>query len=237
MKLTLNSTARRRTAIAISRSFGGPQIPSPVRRMAPKPRRLTVSSPPSSIVPAVAADRLVAFLMLTFTVHSPSVHLFRGAPTGSARFDRWGDSRRVSPEVFSVNNVMSGDYERLDPRRPVFRGISNQSHTALLMVSAGHGAISPGRRISIRKSKVVSVERRGATAVGIGCISGCEALGELGNWVVANWLCALVLLCDRKLLADLNRCSLILSNSPEQNFLSQVYSICALSVGQVNSVA
>src|SRR6185436_4484728 len=66
MKLTPNSTARRRTAIAVAGSLGCPQIPSPVRRMAPKPRRLTVSSPPRAIVPLMAADRIVVF-SLTFT--------------------------------------------------------------------------------------------------------------------------------------------------------------------------
>src|SRR5947208_15356905 len=55
MKLTPSSTARRRTAIAAAGSLGGPQIPSPVIRMAPKPRRCTVSSPPSEIVPLEAA--------------------------------------------------------------------------------------------------------------------------------------------------------------------------------------
>src|ERR1035438_590264 len=176
MKLTPKSTARRRMAIAVARAFGGPQIPSPVRRMAPKPKRLTGSSPPSSAALAGAADRLVAFLVLSFPVHSPSMHLFRGAPTGSARFDSWGDRRRVSPEVFFVNNVMPGDRKSLDPRRPVLRGISNQNHTTF-MVSAGHGAIRRGRRVSIHDSKVVAVEGRGAIAAGIGCISGYEVLG------------------------------------------------------------
>src|SRR5207244_5101816 len=55
MKLTPSSTARRRTAIAAAGVLGGPQIPSPVIRMAPKPRRWTVSSPPSEIVPLEAA--------------------------------------------------------------------------------------------------------------------------------------------------------------------------------------
>src|SRR5712672_2396640 len=64
MKLTPKSTARRRTAIAAARSLGGPQIPSPVRRMAPKPRRLTVSSPPREIVPLLAADWLVVFSLI-----------------------------------------------------------------------------------------------------------------------------------------------------------------------------
>src|SRR5260221_12730796 len=64
MKLTPNSMARRRTAIAVAGSLGGPQIPSPVRRMAPKPRRLTVSSPPRAIVPLPAADRLLVFLLI-----------------------------------------------------------------------------------------------------------------------------------------------------------------------------
>src|SRR5260221_8136568 len=66
MKLIPKPMARRRTAIAALRSLGGPQIPSPVRRMAPKPRRLTVSSPPKSIVPQSAADRLVAFSLMFF---------------------------------------------------------------------------------------------------------------------------------------------------------------------------
>src|ERR1019366_7542956 len=135
MKWTPKSTARRRMAIAVARSFGGPQIPSPVRRIAPKPRRLTVSSPPSSIVPAVAADRLVAFLVLSFTVHAPSMHLFRGTPTGSARFDSWGDRRRTRTEVLFVNNIILGDYESLDPRRPVLRGIRHQNQATFLMAA------------------------------------------------------------------------------------------------------
>src|SRR6059036_1002563 len=47
MKLTPSSTARRKTFFALSRSGGQPQIPSPVRRIAPKPRRLTNRSPPN----------------------------------------------------------------------------------------------------------------------------------------------------------------------------------------------
>src|SRR6266700_1246249 len=47
MKLTPSSTARRKTFFAPSRSGGQPQIPSPVRRIAPNPSRLTNRSPPS----------------------------------------------------------------------------------------------------------------------------------------------------------------------------------------------
>src|SRR6266496_6612309 len=47
MKLTPNSTARRKTFFAFSRSGGQPQIPSPVNRIAPKPSRLINRSPPS----------------------------------------------------------------------------------------------------------------------------------------------------------------------------------------------
>src|SRR5437870_5245965 len=47
MKLTPSSTARRKTFFAFSRSGGQPQIPSPVKRIAPKPSRLTKRSPPS----------------------------------------------------------------------------------------------------------------------------------------------------------------------------------------------
>src|SRR5262249_6765271 len=59
MKLTPSSMARLSTALAWSRSAGSPQIPGPVRRMAPNPSRLTVRSPPMSIVPASAAEGVV----------------------------------------------------------------------------------------------------------------------------------------------------------------------------------
>src|SRR5687767_12790390 len=55
MKLTPSSTARRNTVLAASRSGGSPQIPRPVTRIAPKPRRLTVRSPPIVIVADDAA--------------------------------------------------------------------------------------------------------------------------------------------------------------------------------------
>jgi len=87
------------------------------------------------------------------------------------------------------------------------------------LIADGDIAASRGRRISIHDSKVVSVKGRGAIAVGTACISGYEALGELRNRVVASWLCVLVLLRDRKFLADFNRSGLILSNSSEQHFL------------------
>ena len=45
MRFTSSSTARRNVASAASRSGGGPQIPLPVMRIAPNPRRLTVQSP------------------------------------------------------------------------------------------------------------------------------------------------------------------------------------------------
>src|SRR5579859_6878220 len=55
MKLTPSSTTRRSVAMACSRLGGSPQIPDPVIRIAPKPMRLTVRSPPTSMVPAAAA--------------------------------------------------------------------------------------------------------------------------------------------------------------------------------------
>src|ERR1700721_1083634 len=50
-----SATTRGRVAVACSRLGGSPQIPEPVIRIAPKPRRLTVRSPPTSMVPAAAA--------------------------------------------------------------------------------------------------------------------------------------------------------------------------------------
>src|SRR5205807_7792707 len=63
MKLTSSSTARRRTANAPLRSFGGPQMPSPVRRMAPKPRRCTEISPPSKTSSATLAESSFLFMI------------------------------------------------------------------------------------------------------------------------------------------------------------------------------
>src|SRR5256885_14547659 len=53
MRFTPSSTARLRTLSAAARSFGQPQIPSPVIRMAPNPRRFTVRSPPILNVPLI----------------------------------------------------------------------------------------------------------------------------------------------------------------------------------------
>src|SRR5208283_926217 len=63
MKLTSSSTARRRTASAPLRSFGGPQMPSPVRRIAPNPRRCTEISPPNETSPAVFAESSFLFMI------------------------------------------------------------------------------------------------------------------------------------------------------------------------------
>src|SRR5467141_4493814 len=63
MKLMSSSTARPRTANAALRSFGGSQIPSPVRRIAPKPRRCTEISPPSETSPARLAESSFLFMI------------------------------------------------------------------------------------------------------------------------------------------------------------------------------
>src|ERR1044072_6662752 len=46
MRFAPSSTARFRTRFASSRSFGQPQMPSPVIRIAPHPSRFTVRPPP-----------------------------------------------------------------------------------------------------------------------------------------------------------------------------------------------
>ena len=55
MKSTPSSTARRATLMATLRSAGSPQMPGPVRRMAPKPRRWTVPRSLTSKVPLLRA--------------------------------------------------------------------------------------------------------------------------------------------------------------------------------------
>src|SRR5215475_8477117 len=55
MNVMSSSTARLSAAFAVSRSGGSPQMPGPVIRIAPKPSRLTVRSPPTSMDPAFDA--------------------------------------------------------------------------------------------------------------------------------------------------------------------------------------
>src|ERR1700675_4776506 len=77
MKLTLSSTARRRTFRAPFRSFGGPQMPAPVRRIAPKPRRWTEISPPSEIFPAKLAEISFFFILTSNCINSNFVSRWR----------------------------------------------------------------------------------------------------------------------------------------------------------------
>src|SRR5262249_19294519 len=78
MNVTSNSTARLSAAFAVSRSGGSPQMPGPVIRIAPKPSRLTVRSPPTSMVPAFAAV----------------IWLFMGSPFGGGSCCWWGRWQR-----------------------------------------------------------------------------------------------------------------------------------------------
>jgi hypothetical protein len=56
IRFTPSSTTRRRRRLAASGSSGGPQMPSPVMRIAPKPTRLTSRSPPMVKVAVTASE-------------------------------------------------------------------------------------------------------------------------------------------------------------------------------------
>src|SRR6187200_2061332 len=58
MKLIRSSGTRLRVRVASALSAGGPQMPGPVRRIAPKPRRLTSISPPILNEPDLRASSL-----------------------------------------------------------------------------------------------------------------------------------------------------------------------------------
>ena len=64
MKLTPSSTARRSVASAPGTSAGRPQMPLPVMRMAPKPMRFTVRSPPRPKMPLASTGRLIVPCMV-----------------------------------------------------------------------------------------------------------------------------------------------------------------------------
>src|SRR6202790_4075309 len=59
MKLMSRPGRRRKVRNASARSVGGPQMPGPVMRMLPKPRRLTLVLPSILNAPAFAAETLL----------------------------------------------------------------------------------------------------------------------------------------------------------------------------------
>src|SRR5918999_3861817 len=99
MKSMPSSTARRRPARAPSRSGGSPQIPSPVMRIAPYPRRCTVRSPPRSSIPALTAlvDDISATIG-SFASLGPSFGTWPSAPQRPRPGPPW---RPRPPGVFA----------------------------------------------------------------------------------------------------------------------------------------
>src|SRR5438067_324052 len=71
MSVTPSATARRSVRIASPISRGGPQMPGPVRRIAPKPSLTTGRSPPIRYVPASAASRAVPVVVAMWTPICP----------------------------------------------------------------------------------------------------------------------------------------------------------------------
>src|SRR5450755_4624470 len=69
MKFTPRSTALLRTRLASSRSLGSPQMPLPVRRIAPYPRRFTSMSPPILNVFCTALMRFSNIVLSVDTSH------------------------------------------------------------------------------------------------------------------------------------------------------------------------
>src|SRR5256885_1558050 len=117
MRLMPRSTARRRTAMASSRSSGGPQMPSPVMRMAPKPRRRTVRSP------RVMVSSRVVVGMPRFYPRPPS---YPSALADLGRHDRRRQEGAVGhPPQEIAGPVDTDDFEAAGP------GAESAAHTHL----------------------------------------------------------------------------------------------------------
>src|SRR6267142_3596758 len=104
IKFTPSSTVRLRTFRAFSRSGGQPQMPSPVTRIAPKPRRLTVKSPPKLNVGFVAMFDDVAVLAPKITSDLPAriaAPLARLIPTNLRRVTPRSWFRAASSSVMT----------------------------------------------------------------------------------------------------------------------------------------
>src|SRR5580700_11386753 len=117
MKLTPSSTIRLSVAVARSRLAGSSQTPGPVILIAPNPRRLTVRSPPMSMVPAAAAVgcAFTRYLLLVVNVSLtlPPRPQARGTSGGDFRPGR-GQFDRLAQILDVVGAVMahSVDEER-----------------------------------------------------------------------------------------------------------------------------
>src|SRR5216684_6489786 len=132
MKLIPSSTARRRTASADLRSFGGPQMPSPVRRIAPKPRRCTEISSLSKISPAAFAES--SFLFIISLQNFPfdpvprclsvSPCLFENRGASSQATVGWRRCRRTGGSFYKAR---TGRLPRLLPFLPEARQLGKNS--------------------------------------------------------------------------------------------------------------
>ena len=117
MRLTPSSTARRSTRRASSGSSGSPKIPRPVRRMAPKPNRLTMRSPPKENVPAGAAFDLASWSDMASSFRFGSYRFYRRALPPRAPSSQ-PDSARMAhiackgvveeTELDALSNVLTG---------------------------------------------------------------------------------------------------------------------------------
>jgi len=87
MKFTPSSTARRNTRMASSWSRGSPQMPGPVRRIAPKPSRTTGMSPPMRNVPLSSAGGVILSVVMTSPSHEDGTGRLRADYGGAAGAD------------------------------------------------------------------------------------------------------------------------------------------------------
>src|SRR5271156_4331749 len=138
MKLTPSSTTRRSVAMACSRLGGSPQTPGPVIRIAPKPRRLTVRSPPTSMVPAAAAVgcALTPYLLM---------------PTGSQ--NAHGQLLMISPRGRSGGETADGSAVRGGPHDDLAdAGLHGQVGLEVPR-QAGRRGGDPGRRLLAHRDR------------------------------------------------------------------------------------
>src|SRR3954447_17532826 len=127
MKFTPSSTARRSTRRHSSGSSGSPQIPRPVRRIAPKPSRFTLSSPPMSNVPggATSSEPYACH-------HGRHVSTDRFSASGFPAVDEAGDAERYA------------HYLDAQAATPFWRAAKRASIEALELPGGGATALDVG---------------------------------------------------------------------------------------------
>src|SRR6478735_6132972 len=156
MKSTPSSTARRATLTATARSAGSPQMPGPVRRIAPKPRRWTGPRSLTSKVPLLRAG--VADVMAATTHDRRPLFQVRAADSVLVRGPTAGLQVRVRQGSGPVTVALA--------QGTVERGVLHRHRHQVAVLAQQPPHPAPGARVQLAQQPVACHRHHGFVEVG-----------------------------------------------------------------------